>query len=100
MERQPLRQHEPKPEQRDQWPYGEEALVSGLDRGRGLGRQMAEQLLTFASEHGYLRVRLDTSDKCTDAVALFRKLGFREIDRYKESPTTLFMELRLNGEGG
>lgn len=69
-------------------------------RGRGLGRRMAEQLLAFAREHGYRRVRLDTSSKCADAVELFRKLGFKEIDRYKESPTTLFMELRLNGKGG
>ena len=69
-------------------------------RGRGLGRRMAEQLLAFARQHGYRRVRLDTSSKCINAVELFRKLGFKEIDRYKESPTTLFMELELNGKVG
>lgn len=68
-------------------------------RGRGLGRCMAEQLLVFAKEQGYRRVRLDTSQKCTAAVSLFRKLGFEETRRYKQSPTTLFMEMRLNGDG-
>jgi putative acetyltransferase len=65
--------------------------------GCGLGRRMAEQLLAFARTCQYQRVRLDTSDKCADAIVLFRKLGFQEIDRYKVSPTSLFMELRLDG---
>jgi putative acetyltransferase len=65
-------------------------------RDRGLGRRMAEQLLTFAREQNYRRVRLDTSETCVDAIALFRKLGFQEIERYKPGPTSLFMELHLS----
>jgi ribosomal protein S18 acetylase RimI-like enzyme len=69
-------------------------------RGRGLGRQMADRLLDFARKQNYARVQLDTSERCVDAVKLFRRLGFTEIERYKESPTTLFMELRLANGGG
>jgi putative acetyltransferase len=64
-------------------------------RGRGLGKRMAQQLLAFAREQRYERVLLDTSERCTDAIALFRKLGFQESERYKTSPTTVFMELRI-----
>jgi ribosomal protein S18 acetylase RimI-like enzyme len=64
-------------------------------RGRGLGRRMAQQLLAFAREQRYERVLLDTSERCTDAISLFRKLGFQESERYKTGPTTVFMELRI-----
>ena len=69
-------------------------------RGSGLGRRMAEQLLAFARERGYQCVRLDTSEKCADAVRLFGRLGFERIERYKQSPTAVFMELRLPDNGG
>lgn len=51
--------------------------------------------LAFAREQRYERVLLDTSERCTDAIALIRKLGFQESERYKTSPTTVFMELRI-----
>src|SRR5688572_18561021 len=46
-------------------------------RGRGIGRGIAEALLQFARSTRWQCVRLDTSYHCKEAVALFRKLGFR-----------------------
>jgi len=64
-------------------------------RGRGIGRQMTERLVQFARAAGWKRLRLETSVHCREAVALFRKLGFREIAPYKESIGDCFMELDL-----
>jgi GNAT superfamily N-acetyltransferase len=64
-------------------------------RARGVGRQLVERLLQFAQTTGWKRLRLDTSVRCKEAVALFRKVGFREIPPYKESIGDCFLELDL-----
>jgi ribosomal protein S18 acetylase RimI-like enzyme len=67
-------------------------------RGKGLGRILADRLIADAREIGYKRLRLDTVEPMMcDAVALYRKLGFREIAPYRENPIegALYMELTL-----
>ena len=67
-------------------------------RGKGLGRVLAERLVADAREIGYKRLRLDTVEPVMrDAVALYRKLGFKEIAPYRENPIegALYMELEL-----
>lgn len=67
-------------------------------RGKGLGRVLAERLVADAREIGYKRLRLDTVEPVMrDAVALYRKLGFREIAPYRENPIegALYMELEI-----
>ena len=69
-------------------------------RGRGLGRQLAEAIIREAQLIGYERMRLDTlPPKMNDAIALYRSLGFREIDAYYNNPVpeAKFMELDLGG---
>lgn len=71
-------------------------------RGKGLGRVMAERLIGDAREVGYKRMRLDTvGPVMKDAVAMYRRLGFKEIAPYRQNPMpgTLYMELAL-GPGG
>jgi putative acetyltransferase len=65
-------------------------------RGRGVGRQIMERLVQFARTAGWKHLRLDTSVRCKEAVALFRKVGFREVAPYKESIGDCFMELDLS----
>lgn len=67
-------------------------------RGHGIGRLLTERLIAEARAIGYRAMRLDTiADKMREAVALYRRLGFREIAPYRENPipTTLCMELTL-----
>lgn len=67
-------------------------------RGKGLGRALAERILQEARGIGYTKLRLDTVEPVMqDAVAMYRRMGFREIKPYRENPMagTLYMELDL-----
>ena len=67
-------------------------------RGKSLGRALAERVIAEAREIGYSHMRLDTiATTMADAVALYRTLGFYEIQPYRENPiaSALYMELKL-----
>lgn len=67
-------------------------------RGKGLGRALANRIIAEAREIGYRRMRLDTVEPVMkDAVAMYRRLGFKEIAPYCVNPMegTLYMELQL-----
>lgn len=67
-------------------------------RGKSLGRALAERVIAEAREIGYSHMRLDTiATTMADAVALYRTLGFYEIQPYRENPIAgaLYMELKL-----
>lgn len=68
-------------------------------RGTGLGRRLAESIIEAAREIGYDRMRLDTlPGKMDRAIAMYRSLGFEEIEPYYENPVTsaVFMELQMD----
>jgi ribosomal protein S18 acetylase RimI-like enzyme len=67
-------------------------------RGKGLGLELAKRIIVEAREIGYKKLRLDTVEPVmTTAVAMYRKLGFREIPPYRPNPMAgaLYMELEL-----
>lgn len=64
-------------------------------RKQGHGRKIFEALMKVAEESGYSRVYLDTSNRCVDAIGLFRKNGFVDCAKYKESIGDVFLCRRL-----
>ncbi|TDC47725.1 N-acetyltransferase [Jiangella ureilytica] len=73
-------------------------------RGQGIGRAILERLLAEADTIGYQVARLETAPFMTEAHALYRSLGFRDMPMF-DNPEAglsglesfmLFMELRLD----
>ncbi len=67
-------------------------------RGKGIGRVLAEFIISQARSLGYKKMRLDTiQSNMQEAIALYRQLGFTEIAAYRMNPLpgVIFMELTL-----
>jgi putative acetyltransferase len=67
-------------------------------RGKGLGRVLADRIISEARQIGYERMRLDTVEPVMkDAVVMYRRIGFLEIAPYCSNPIAgaLYMELKL-----
>jgi ribosomal protein S18 acetylase RimI-like enzyme len=67
-------------------------------RGKGLGRALADRIIADARQIDYHRMRLDTVEPVMkDAVAMYRKLGFKQVAPYRPNPIAgaMYMELEL-----
>lgn len=67
-------------------------------RGKGVGRALALKIIEEARAIGYDSMRLDTlPSQMSEAIKMYRSLGFREIAPYYHNPVegALFMELML-----
>jgi putative acetyltransferase len=66
-------------------------------RGLGVGKALAERVITEARAAGYTRMKLDTLRHMLPAIRLYESLGFVRCAAYYQTPLpdTVFMELRM-----
>lgn len=73
--------------------------VSPDAQGKGIGRKLGEALLDYARSHGVKRIFLEGNTHLEASIALYRKLGFREIplkgNAYERCD--ILMEIRRSG---
>lgn len=55
-------------------------------RGLGIGRRLLTELETRASRHGARTVRLETNRALTEAIAMYRRAGYREVPAFNDEP--------------
>ena len=55
-------------------------------RGSGLGRRILQELERLAGDHGVQVVRLETNRALSEAIALYRRSGFREVAAFNDEP--------------
>ena len=58
--------------------------VDPTARGLGLGRRMLVELETVALAHGVSLLRLETNRSLVEAIALYRSLGYDEVDPFND----------------
>jgi GNAT superfamily N-acetyltransferase len=67
--------------------------------GRGGGRMLAEAIVQQARQAGYSAMVLDTLERLTPALSLYRSLGFEEVEAYYDNPLegVVYMRKELGG---
>ena len=71
--------------------------VAPAARGRGLASRLLAFLEQTAASSGRRRVILDTNPVLLEAIAMYRKNGYRDIERYNDNPYAgLWFEKRLD----
>jgi DNA-binding MarR family transcriptional regulator/GNAT superfamily N-acetyltransferase len=55
-------------------------------RGLGVGRRLLAELETCARDYGARAVRLETNRSLTEAIALYRSAGYREVEAFNDEP--------------
>ena len=67
-------------------------------RGVGLGSRMLENLELLISDTGRTRAVLDTNKTLVEAIAMYRRHGYTEIEEYNDNPDAeLWFEKSLDG---
>ncbi len=60
--------------------------VAESARGLGIGRRLLGELEARAAQHGSRVLRLETNRSLTEAIAMYRSAGYREVDPFNDEP--------------
>jgi putative acetyltransferase len=81
------------------WGEVKRMVVRSDRRGRGIGRRVLSELEAVARDAGLPLLRLETGIHNAEALALYRRAGFRErgpFGDYAPDPLSVFMEKRVS----
>ena len=75
-------------------------FVPARFQGHGTGRKLCEALIACAKEDGFRLMRLDTGKQLTEAITMYKTIGFRDCAPHHTYPDALmpylvFMEMPL-----
>ncbi len=59
-------------------------------RGAGLGSRMLRHLESLSAGLGHRFVRLDTNDSLTEAIAMYERAGYHQVEPYNDNPYARF----------
>ncbi len=72
--------------------------VAASARGLGVGRRILTELECHASQRGVTVVRLETNQRLTEAIGLYRSAGYAEVPAFNDEPYAHhWFEKRLTG---
>jgi DNA-binding MarR family transcriptional regulator/RimJ/RimL family protein N-acetyltransferase len=60
--------------------------VAAAVRGLGLGRRLLAEVEAHANQHGVRTLHLDTNRSLTEAIAMYRAAGYREVAAFNDEP--------------
>jgi len=72
--------------------------VSPSERGKRIGQQLLQYCIDFGKEHSFKSLMLYSATKLENAIFIYRKFGFIELELEKNSPykrSDIKMELKL-----
>lgn len=66
----------------------------------GLGRRLADEIISRAAAAGYSEMVLDTIEPLRAAISLYKSLGFKECEAYYHNPMSdvIYFRKELQGE--
>lgn len=66
-------------------------------RNLKIGQKLVEEIIALAKKDGYQEMVLDTIKPLTNAINLYKKMGFKEIEPYYNNPLpdVIYMKLSL-----
>lgn len=74
-------------------------FIREVYRGRGISKELMELLEQTAKEQGYSGLILESGEILTEAMALYRKIGYKVIPnygQYKDMPESVCMRKELD----
>ncbi len=69
-------------------------------RGQGVGKRMLAELESLIIALGYTRVILDTNGVLTEAITMYRRAGYTDIERYNDNPYAMHWFAKELGTAG
>jgi DNA-binding MarR family transcriptional regulator/GNAT superfamily N-acetyltransferase len=70
----------------DAWAELKRMWIAPHVRGLGLGRRLLDELEAHAAGAGTRTIRLETNGALTEAIALYRRSGYREVPAFNDEP--------------